>query len=530
MEDFKIVLNYFQENYFRTEKLEQFNLNKGMIIDSVVSCSLVGNYILNDIIGKNNKENKFIVYDKYKLTLLDLYNDVKEDYNKSIEKIINRLKIIYTNDDLKITLNDKKNEIIDKIQFYNLIKNIQYVSESYNIRDFFLFKNNKIDNLGDIEKKYKYYNNKMSKNLWDDMALVNRFGIKDLQILIYKFIEDNKTELLEKMKLENCIEDNFFEVFGLPKTIFKKIDFEVTLLNTEKYRNFKNKIDIEDIVLKNHENKFDYYDFRDLTSLYFGSKNKVIVFLALLLNKIKKGLGDIFLENINKLNIIIDPFNELSFGKTVNFVSRNEKIVYCTYDGTYMSVILILHEFAHFLSNLYLDNIYFINESSQFKNEIIAESFCLNILSIDNIEGYENELFNLKRIIKYNYIRGISYTFDQLLFSNLIRKSYDTKNLCKIYDEIMNKLSDLDDNGEYYVNSEYFKNNYIVNSKIYNTSETFISNLTIVIFSILHYDSIFSNIFSGKYIDKDYIINYFNENSIIDLAADAIIVLNNFDI
>lgn len=56
MEDFKIVLNYFQENYFRTEKLEQFNLNKGMIIDSVVSCSLVGNYILNDIIGKNNKE------------------------------------------------------------------------------------------------------------------------------------------------------------------------------------------------------------------------------------------------------------------------------------------------------------------------------------------------------------------------------------------------------------------------------------------------------------------------------------------
>ncbi|MGF3067392.1 ThiF family adenylyltransferase [Facklamia sp. P12945] len=535
--EFNKVKNYFLENSYESEKRKVFSLNKGVIVDSQIISGLITNQILNRIIYNDN-DNKFLCFDKKNNVLTDYGRYIKSEYQNFLELLEKKINDLISQNEIELSLKKiKLNENIgykkyDVIQFLKFVELIQYtqkfefdinknISNTLNVSNTSKNFMKKMDVFQSITNHmYQLSDCSISDNLLSDIDLVSVYSIKKIQHNIHNFISENKDKFFQVYNTRDSkISNDFYLIQGISEKIFIKLKKEIKNISKDEYFLLKSQVLNNKRVNKNNIKEKDFFDFRRQDSYYFGSKNKAIDFIYLLLNSIRNDLGDKFLNAYKNNDIIVDNYADGSVGKCIYLTNTKKTLVYSTFDGTYESVIRLLHEIGHFFSNDEMKTSYFYEELSIIKNEILAESIFINILKIKNIDKFPTELNKLQEVIRYKFERDLLYILDLAIFKERLDCETNSKKplTTDIYKQVFDSLDNLDPEYVEMKNREYFVYNYLANYSLYLPIEFIISDLIVSIVSIKYGEKIFKDIVNGVIISNDWIENVFSIESIIDL-------------
>ena len=313
----------------------------------------------------------------------------------TIEKLIEKIKIINKNIKIIIILENKNEELenkliakgIIKIFYHNNIeinKFIKFIKENkeneneelkQEINDLknLILENKKIDD----ENKSKKINNKIKNNLFE--KLNNKY--------LNKKIVNQEKEIISisgpNGAGKSIITVNLAKVMALKKEKILIIDFDIlnnnihTILGVKKHV-IKNNYEIENLIIKVNKN----IDLLSATEFLFGSKEKIDI------NKIENTINKLK-EKYNK--IIIDTSSECFFDFTKTIIKLSNKNIFVT-DTNILEI-----KKAKELLNIYINN-WKINKN---KFNILFNKYNKESISINILKELFCE-FNIIGFLKYN--------------------------------------------------------------------------------------------------------------------------------
>lgn len=313
----------------------------------------------------------------------------------TIEKLIEKIKIINKNIKIIIILENKNEELenkliakgIIKIFYHNNIeinKFIKFIKENkeneneelkQEINDLknLILENKKIDD----ENKSKKINNKIKNNLFE--KLNNKY--------LNKKIVNQEKEIISisgpNGAGKSIITVNLAKVMALKKEKILIIDFDIlnnnihTILGVKKHL-IKNNYEIENLIIKVNKN----IDLLSATEFLFGSKEKIDI------NKIENTINKLK-EKYNK--IIIDTSSECFFDFTKTIIKLSNKNIFVT-DTNILEI-----KKAKELLNIYINN-WKINKN---KFNILFNKYNKESISINILKELFCE-FNIIGFLKYN--------------------------------------------------------------------------------------------------------------------------------
>ena len=311
----------------------------------------------------------------------------------TIEKLIEKIKIINKNIKIIIILENKNEELenkliakgIIKIFYHNNIeinKFIKFIKENkeneelkQEINDLknLILENKKVDE----ENKSKKINNKIKNNLFE--KLNNKY--------LNKKIVNQEKEIISisgpNGAGKSIIAVNLAKVMALKKEKILIIDFDIlnnnvhTILGVKKHL-IKNNFEIENLIIKINKN----IDLLSATEFLFGSKEKIDI------NKIENTINKLK-EKYNK--IIIDTSSECFFDFTKIIIKLSNKNIFVT-DTNILEI-----KKAKELLNIYINN-WKINKN---KFNILFNKYNKESISINILKELFCE-FNIIGFLKYN--------------------------------------------------------------------------------------------------------------------------------
>ena len=313
----------------------------------------------------------------------------------TIEKLIEKIKIINKNIKIIIILENKNEEFenkliakgIIKIFYHNNIeinKFIKFIKENkeneneelkQEINDLknLILENKKIDD----ENKSKKINNKIKNNLFE--KLNNKY--------LNKKIVNQEKEIISisgpNGAGKSIITVNLAKVMALKKEKILIIDFDIlnnnihTILGVKKHL-IKNNYEIENLIIKVNKN----IDLLSATEFLFGNKEKIDI------NKIENTINKLK-EKYNK--IIIDTSSECFFDFTKTIIKLCNKNIFVT-DTNILEI-----KKAKELLNIYINN-WKINKN---KFNILFNKYNKESISINILKELFCE-FNIIGFLKYN--------------------------------------------------------------------------------------------------------------------------------
>lgn len=313
----------------------------------------------------------------------------------TIEKLIEKIKIINKNIKIIIILENKNEELenkliakgIIKIFYHNNIeinKFIKFIKENkeneneelkQEINDLknLILENKKIDD----ENKSKKINNKIKNNLFE--KLNNKY--------LNKKIVNQEKEIISisgpNGAGKSIITVNLAKVMALKKEKILIIDFDIlnnnihTILGVKKHL-IKNNYEIENLIIKVNKN----IDLLSATEFLFGSKEKIDI------NEIENTINKLK-EKYNK--IIIDTSSECFFDFTKTIIKLSNKNIFVT-DTNILEI-----KKAKELLNIYINN-WKINKN---KFNILFNKYNKESISINILKELFCE-FNIIGFLKYN--------------------------------------------------------------------------------------------------------------------------------
>ena len=313
----------------------------------------------------------------------------------TIEKLIEKIKIINRNIKIIIILENKNEELenkliakgIIKIFYHNNIeinKFIKFIKENKeneneelkqeinNLKNLIL-ENKKIDE----ENKSKKINNKIKNNLFE--KLNNKYLNKKIAKREKEIISISGPNGAGK----SIITVNLAKVMALKKEKILIIDFDIlnnnihTILGVKKH-SIKNNYEIENLIIKVNKN----IDLLSTTEFLFGSKEKIDI------NKIENTINKLK-EKYNK--IIIDTSSECFFDFTKTIIKLSNKNIFVT-DTNILEI-----KKAKELLNIYINN-WKINKN---KFNILFNKYNKESISINILKELFCE-FNIIGFLKYN--------------------------------------------------------------------------------------------------------------------------------
>ncbi len=313
----------------------------------------------------------------------------------TIEKLIEKIKIINKNIKIIIILENKNEELenkliakgIIKIFYHNNIeinKFIKFIKENkeneneelkQEINDLknLILENKKIDE----ENKSKKINNKIKNNLFE--KLNNKYLNKKIVKQEKEIISISGPNGAGK----SIIAVNLAKVMALKKEKILIIDFDIlnnnvhTILGVKKHL-IKNNFEIENLIIKINKN----IDLLSATEFLFGSKEKIDI------NKIENTINKLK-EKYNK--IIIDTSSECFFDFTKIIIKLSNKNIFVT-DTNILEI-----KKAKELLNIYINN-WKINKN---KFNILFNKYNKESISINILKELFCE-FNIIGFLKYN--------------------------------------------------------------------------------------------------------------------------------
>ena len=313
----------------------------------------------------------------------------------TIEKLIEKIKIINKNVKIIIILENKNEELenkliakgIIKIFYHNNIeinKFIKFIKENkeneneelkQEINDLknLILENKKIDE----ENKSKKINNKIKNNLFE--KLNNKYLNKKIVKREKEIISISGPNGAGK----SIITVNLAKVMALKKEKILIIDFDIlnnnihTILGVKKHL-IKNNYEIENLIIKVNKN----IDLLSATEFLFGSKEKIDI------NKIENTINKLK-EKYNK--IIIDTSSECFFDFTKTIIKLSNKNIFVT-DTNILEI-----KKAKELLNIYINN-WKINKN---KFNILFNKYNKESISINILKELFCE-FNIIGFLKYN--------------------------------------------------------------------------------------------------------------------------------
>ena len=313
----------------------------------------------------------------------------------TIEKLIEKIKIINKNIKIIIILENKNEELenkliakgIIKIFYHNNIeinKFIKFIKENkeneneelkQEINDLknLILENKKIDE----KNKSKKINNKIKNNLFE--KLNNKYLNKKIVKQEKEIISISGPNGAGK----SIIAVNLAKVMALKKEKILIIDFDIlnnnvhTILGVKKHL-IKNNFEIENLIIKINKN----IDLLSATEFLFGSKEKIDI------NKIENTINKLK-EKYNK--IIIDTSSECFFDFTKIIIKLSNKNIFVT-DTNILEI-----KKAKELLNIYINN-WKINKN---KFNILFNKYNKESISINILKELFCE-FNIIGFLKYN--------------------------------------------------------------------------------------------------------------------------------
>lgn len=313
----------------------------------------------------------------------------------TIEKLIEKIKIINRNIKIIIILENKNEELenkliakgIIKIFYHNNIeinKFIKFIKENkeneneelkQEINDLknLILENKKIDE----ENKSKKINNKIKNNLFE--KLNNKYLNKKIVKREKEIISISGPNGAGK----SIITVNLAKVMALKKEKILIIDFDIlnnnihTILGVKKHL-IKNNYEIENLIIKVNKN----IDLLSATEFLFGSKEKIDI------NEIENTINKLK-EKYNK--IIIDTSSECFFDFTKTIIKLSNKNIFVT-DTNILEI-----KKAKELLNIYINN-WKINKN---KFNILFNKYNKESISINILKELFCE-FNIIGFLKYN--------------------------------------------------------------------------------------------------------------------------------
>lgn len=313
----------------------------------------------------------------------------------TIEKLIEKIKIINKNIKIIIILENKNEELenkliakgIIKIFYHNNIeinKFIKFIKENkeneneelkQEINDLkkLILENKKIDE----ENKSKKINNKIKNNLFE--KLNNKYLNKKIVKREKEIISISGPNGAGK----SIITVNLAKVMALKKEKILIIDFDIlnnnihTILGVKKHL-IKNNYEIENLIIKVNKN----IDLLSATEFLFGSKEKIDI------NEIENTINKLK-EKYNK--IIIDTSSECFFDFTKTIIKLSNKNIFVT-DTNILEI-----KKAKELLNIYINN-WKINKN---KFNILFNKYNKESISINILKELFCE-FNIIGFLKYN--------------------------------------------------------------------------------------------------------------------------------
>ena len=321
----------------------------------------------------------------------------------TIEKLIEKIKIINKNIKIIIILENKNEELenkliakgIIKIFYHNNIeinKFIKFIKENkeneneelkQEINDLknLILENKKIDE----ENKSKKINNKIKNNLFE--KLNNKYLNKKIVKQEKEIISISGPNGAGK----SIIAVNLAKVMALKKEKILIIDFDIlnnnvhTILGVKKHL-IKNNFEIENLIIKINKN----IDLLSATEFLFGSKEKIDI------NKIENTINKLK-EKYNK--IIIDTSSECFFDFTKIIIKLSNKNIFVT-DTNILEI-----KKAKELINIYINNwkinknkfniLFNKNNKESISINILKELFCeFNIIGFLKYNSKYNKLIN----------------------------------------------------------------------------------------------------------------------------------------
>ena len=313
----------------------------------------------------------------------------------TIEKLIEKIKIINKNIKIIIILENKNEELenkliakgIIKIFYHNNIeinKFIKFIKENkeneneelkQEINDLknLILENKKFDE----ENKSKKINNKIKSNLFE--KLNNKYLNKKIVKQEKEIISISGPNGAGK----SIITVNLAKVMALKKEKILIIDFDIlnnnihTILGVKKHL-IKNNYEIENLIIKVNKN----IDLLSATEILFGNKEKIDI------NKIENTINKLK-EKYNK--IIIDTSSECFFDFTKTIIKLSNKNIFVT-DTNILEI-----KKAKELLNIYINN-WKINKN---KFNILFNKYNKESISINILKELFCE-FNIIGFLKYN--------------------------------------------------------------------------------------------------------------------------------
>jgi hypothetical protein len=278
-----------------------------------------------------------------------LYNYLQNEKYDEIEKIINNL-------------NMDDNSILTNILTYYIIKN-----DNKNIK--YLLNNKKLMKRDYLKLIKYYYNNKLSKEIFNKYIIINKLENKDIDFLIENKLYDI-IKLLNGVYIYTSIEDNLINDF----TILKKYKLKKIYLN-EMYEYIKKQINQYEIdLLHKYLNNIEYDIILDGGNIIYSDNNEInYELLYKIIDKIKNKFK-------NPLLII--------HNKHKKYINVNISCYYTPYkinDDYYILLSYIKNTNSYILTNdKYRDHLY---NNNQLKYNIYD-----NIINYDleNINNYSS--------------------------------------------------------------------------------------------------------------------------------------------
>ena len=389
----------------------------------------IGNPILNEYLKKEEditvigndiqyQEGIFELLEKDNNINLIIISEIINGEN-TIEKLIEKIKIINKNIKIIIILENKNEELenkliakgIIKIFYHNNIeinKFVNYIKENkeneneelkQEINDLkkLILDNKKINE----ENKVKKINNKIKINIYE--KLKNKYLNKKIINYDKEIISISGPNGAGK----SIIAVNLAKVMALKKEKILIIDFDIlnnnihTILGVKKYL-IKNNYDIENSIIKINKN----IDLLSATEILFGNKEKLDI------NKIENTINKLK-EKYNK--IIIDTSSECFFDFTKIIIKLSNKNIFVT-DTNILEI-----KKSKELLNIYINN-WKINKN---KFNILFNKYNKESISINILKELFCE-FNIIGFLKYNskYNKLINKNNRFNLIDKNIKKEY----------------------------------------------------------------------------------------------------------
>lgn len=337
----------------------------------------------------------------------------------TIEKLIEKIKIINKNIKIIIILENKNEELENKLIAKGIIKIFYHNNIEINKFIKFIKENKENENeelkqeINDLKKlildnkkineenKVKKINNKIKINIYE------KFKNKYLNKKIINYEKEIISISGPNGAGKSIIAVNLAKVMALKKEKILIIDFDIlnnnihTILGVKKYL-VKNNYDIENSIIKINKN----IDLLSATEILFGNKEKIDI------NKIENTINKLK-EKYNK--IIIDTSSECFFDFTKIIIKLSNKNIFVT-DTNILEI-----KKSKELLNIYINN-WKINKN---KFNILFNKYNKESISINILKELFCE-FNIIGFLKYNskYNKLINKNNRFNLIEKNIKKEY----------------------------------------------------------------------------------------------------------